>query len=336
MNDYKFRKEFIRQLYSLVNSNIELLDTLNIIRFNFKNKQLNKILKLKKSLENGDSLSKAFKNISNDKEFLMFITTAEKTGNLKQVLKLLYEKYDMIYKIKMELISLMIYPIIVISVTIIILIMIMIFLIPKFVEIYEDLNQELPNVTIFIINTSKIINKYYYLILIFLLILIIFSKLFIRYNKKIFDKFILQLPLVKEFLILNFSQSMYITLSSNIDIIDSLKLCLQTENIHFKLVINKITNKILKGEDIYDIFKSLTFFDIEYRSYLIIAGNTGKLSESFKILSMIYKNRIENKIKIYLKLFEPISIVFIAFIIGIIVFAIMLPLFSIGQNIDIK
>lgn len=336
MNDFKFRKEFIRQLYSLLNSNLELPDAINIIKFNFKDEKLNKIMKLKRSLENGDNLSKAFKNITIDKEFLMFITTAEKTGDLKQILKLLYDKYEMMYKIKIELISLIIYPIMVISITTIILIMIMLFLIPKFVEIYEDLNQDLPKFTKSIIKLSTIMGKYYYLLIITFVFIFIILKLFIKYNKKVYDKFILNLPLVKDFIILNFSQTMYITLLANVDIIDSLKLCLNTDNIYFKSIINKLSNKVLKGEDICNIFKSLIFFDAEYRSYLMIAGNTGKLSESFKMLSIIYKNKIENKIKIYLKLFEPISIIIIATIIGIIVFAIMLPLFNIGQNIDIK
>ena len=119
-------------------------------------------------------------------------------------------------------------------------------------------------------------------------------------------------------------------LSSDITFLDALKLCSNNSNLHLKKEINRIIIKITKGESIRNVFVRSNFFDREYISYIIISDSTGKLDKNLKI---IYKNRTYKKINIYLKLLEPLSIIIIAILIGSIVFSIILPLFSIGEDL---
>ena len=333
MKEYLFRKKFVSQLYELINSDIELIDAINIIKNNFNKKELKKILNLKRSLEKGENLEKSFSNISSNKEFLIFITTSEKTGNLKENLKILNEKYELIYKIREQIKSLLIYPVIILITTFFVTIILLLFVVPKFILIYEDLNKKLPLITRIIINLSTFFKNNFLFIIALIIMLNIAISFFIKKYKYTFDKLILYIPIYKDILILNFNESMYSMLSSDITFLDALKLCANNSNLHLKKEINRIIIKITKGESIRNVFFRSNFFDREYISYIVISDSTGKLDETFKHLKIIYKNRIDKKINIYLKLLEPISIIIIAILIGSIVFSIILPLFSIGEDL---
>ena len=80
-------------------------------------------------------------------------------------------------------------------------------------------------------------------------------------------------------------------------------------------------------------FEKAKYFDIEYKNYISIADATGEVEKVFKTLTTIKNNRLRYKIKIYLKFLEPISIMIIALFVGLIVLAIMLPLFNLGESI---
>lgn len=333
MSDFKFRKKFTEQLSDLLEGDINLLEAINILSNSFKGKFRDKILHLKYSVEKGKDFEVSFSSISKDKEFLTFIKTGEKTGNLKRVLKLLKEKYIFIQEIKSEILMIITYPMVVISVAIIILNILLLVVVPKFVEIYNDLEEDLPLITKLILNLSNfMIKKWQYLILI--LISIILSIYFsFKYLKNIFSKIIINIPIFREYIVLSFTQTMYAAFASKVRFIEAMQLCINIDNVVFKNELIKILKKIEKGNSITQSFKSSKYFDNEYKSYIIIADRTGELENTFKTLSVILNNRLKYKIKIYLKFLEPISIIIIATFVGIIVLAIMLPLFSIGENI---
>lgn len=76
-------------------------------------------------------------------------------------------------------------------------------------------------------------------------------------------------------------------------------------------------------------FSKSNLFDEEFLRYILIIDKTGDIENCFSKLSLLYTKRVTNKIKIYTKLIEPISIIIVAIIIGSLVLSIMLPLFSI-------
>lgn len=333
MSDFKFRKKFTEQLSDLLEGDINLLEAINILTRSFKGKNLDKIRRLKYSLEKGRDFERAFNNISDDKEFLTFIKTGEKTGNIKRVLKLLKEKYNFVQEIKSEIIMIITYPLIVVTVALIILNILLLVVVPKFVDIYADLEQELPIITKIVINLSNVMlnNKIYILIF---LISIPFSIYFLlKYFNSIISKIIMILPIIKEYIILSFTQTMYAAFASKIRFLDAIKLCTNIDNLSFKEELIKITKSIEKGESITISFQNAKYFDDEYKSYINISDTTGELENTFKTLSIILNNRLKYKIKLYLKFLEPISIIIIAIFVGLIVLAIMLPLFSLGENI---
>lgn len=333
MNDFKFRKKLVESLSDLLSSGIGLVESIEIISKSFNKKEKYSINCLKKDIEKGKDLEKSFRHISKDKEFLLFIKTAEKTGNISSSLKLLKEKYTFKENVQKEIATILIYPLFLIIFSIIIFILLLIYVVPKFIEIYSDISQELPTITLFIISLSNIIRQYYIIIILILSLPIISIIIIKKLYKNIYDAILIKyIAIYREYVILSFTQNMYIILANKIDFLQSLKICMNTENSYFKKELYKLYKNIEKGEYVSRAFSKCEIFDEEYKNYIRIADSTAKLDESFKNLSIILDSRLKSKIRIYFKLLEPLFIIIIASMIGFIVLSIMLPIFTLGEN----
>ena len=326
---------FTKSVYYLLNGKISLIDTLGIVAQNYDGDLKSRIIRTKQQIEKGVSLHRAFSKITVDREFMEMIKIGEETGNLEIVFKNLYEKYEFNQKIKKDIKSLSIYPVTVIITALVIVFILLKFVVPKFVLIYSDIGQELPKVTQIIINFSKIADKYGIIFLITIVFLFFGFKKWKRQNEKIFEKKILGIKIIgkmyKNICILNFTRNMYSLTDANVPLIQSLKMCTNSKSYVLNEELKKIILKIEKGESIQKSFKNTTFFDNEYVSFLTIGEKTGEMKISFFNLNEIYYEKVSEKIKWLLKMFEPISIIFIGVIIGMIVFSVMLPIFKMGE-----
>ena len=326
---------FAKSVYYLLNGKISLIDTLTIVSQNYKNEMKNKILKTKIQIEQGVPLNKAFYKITQEREFLEMIKIGEQTGNLELVFKNLYQRYEFNQKIKKDIIGLSIYPVTVIITAVIIVAVLLKFVVPKFVSIYSDIGQDLPKITKTVINISKVFDKYWILFfgaMIFIYFLFFYFK---KKNEEDFEKFFLKLKIIgkmyKDICVLNFTRNMYSLTDTNISFVKSLEMCSNSKSNVLNKELKKIISKIEKGESIQKSFKNTTFFDAEYRSFLTIGERTGKMEISFFNLNEIYYERVNEKIKWFLKMFEPFSIIFIGILIGGIIFSVMLPIFKMGE-----
>ena len=326
---------FTKSVYYLLNGKISLIDTLTIVSQNYKNEMKNKILKTKIQIEQGVPLNKAFYKITQEREFLEMIKIGEQTGNLELVFKNLYQKYEFNQKIKKDIIGLSIYPVTVIVTAVIIVAILLKFVVPKFVSIYSDIGQDLPKITKTVINMSKIFDKYwiaFFGAMVFIYFLFFYFK---KKNEEDFEKFFLKLRIIgkmyKDICVLNFTRNMYSLTNTNISFVKSLEMCSNSKSNVLNKELKKIISKIEKGESIQKSFKNTTFFDAEYRSFLTIGERTGKMEISFFNLNEIYYERVNEKIKWFLKMFEPFSIIFIGILIGGIIFSVMLPIFKMGE-----
>ena len=326
---------FTKSVYYLLNGKISLIDTLGIVSQNYDGDLRSKIIRTKQQIERGVSLHRAFSKITANREFMEMVKIGEETGNLEIVFKNLYEKYEFNQKIKKDIKNLSIYPVTVIITALVIVFILLKFVVPKFVLIYSDIGQELPKVTKIVLHFSKIVDKYGIIFLIIIVFLSFCFKKWKRQNEKTFEKKILGIKIIgkmyKNICILNFTRNMYSLTDANVPLIQSLKMCTNSKSYVLNEELKKIILKIEKGESIQKSFKNTTFFDNEYRSFLTIGEKTGEMKISFFNLNEIYYEKVSEKIKWFLKMFEPLSIIFIGVIIGLIVFSVMLPVFKMGE-----
>ena len=165
----------------------------------------------------------------------------------------------------------------------------------------------------------------------------LFFRNYIKNNKVNYEKNILKIKIIgkiyREIKILDFSQNMYSLLCSKIELIQALELCFKNTEGFFKKELEKIVVKLKKGKEITKSFGNSAFFDREYISFLNIGEKTGDMETAFSNLTEIYYDRVNEKIKLFLKILEPVSIIIIGIIIGFIVFSVMMPIFKMSEGL---
>ena len=329
---------FISSLYFLVKADIRITDALSILAGNFSGILKNSINNAASALKSGKTLRESFSFITDDKIFLNTMQIAEESGNMLLPLENLKNKYEFEQELKKEIINLSLYPALVLATSVVIISILFRFVVPKFSGIYTDLNKEIPYLTKIMIKISTLYGRYFAVTSALSAAVFIFLIIYYKKNREIFEKFFVKLPvtkkLYKEFRMLYFSQSMSILLNSGVEIIKSIELSKQTAGSLLGKDLKILIKKLEQGFSISSIIENIEFFDNEYKNYILIGEETGNLGFVFSHITNIYFMRIREKTKRFLRILEPVSIIFIAFFIGLIVISVLLPVFRLGENLN--
>jgi type IV pilus assembly protein PilC len=330
---------FISSLYFLVRADIRIADALSILSENFSGSLKENIINAVSALKSGKSLKEGFSFITSDKIFLNTMAIAEESGNLLLPLENLKNKYEFELELKKEIINLSLYPALVLLTSVIIISILLKFVVPKFTGIYNDLNKEIPRLTRIIMKISTLYEKYFLAVSAFCIIFSFFFILYCKKNPKNLEKLFIILPGIKTFYkelrILYFSQSMSILLNSGVEILRAIELSTQSAGQLLGKELKILAKKLEQGLSMGNIIENMDFFNSEYKNYILIGEETGNLGFIFSHITDIYFIRIKEKTKRLLKILEPVSIIFIAFFIGLIVISILLPVFKLGENLSI-
>lgn len=326
------KKNFIQKLRILLSKGLDLIESLKILEKYYNKKEALKIQKCRLKLEKGFSISISFREIMDDEYFLSMLIVAEKIGNLDKVLEVVAKKYEFEADLKKSIYEVMMYPLIVFFLSIILVIFLNIFIIPKFQEMYNSLGKELPFITILLLRISEYIRKRVLFLVIYFILLVIIIKFILKKNKFYMDKFLFKIEFFKNIEILKFSIYMLSSLEANLDFVESLKLSMNISNIYFKSELKKIYFKISKGEIVSNAFAN-DIFNSEIKSYIYIGEKSGDMLKSFYLIKENYEIYLREKMKYIFKVLEPLLIILVASLIGVIIFAMMSPIFNMGDNL---
>lgn len=335
---------YLTQLSTYLKAGIPIVDSIKILSSQSKTKADKTIWKsVVYELSMGATLSEAMTRMGVifPKLLINMIKTSEMTGDLPLVLDEQAEYYKTTEKAKKEMVNAMMYPLFVFVFAVIIIAYIIAFVVPQFVNIYNNIGSDLPSITKAIINVSNFMrNNYLSIITIILLIIIVFT---ILYKKSVVFKsnvqiFLMHLPIVGKIIIYNemtmFSKTFATLMNNNIFITDSMDILGRiTDNEIYKSIIYDVVIALSKGENLSVAFNNnWAFPDIAYQ--MIVTGEkTGELGLMMEKVADYYSEEHMNAISRIKSLIEPIMIVFLAVIVGGILLAVIIPMFSMYENI---
>jgi type II secretory pathway component PulF len=322
-------------------ASIPLINAIKLAKNQTENPKLVKFLDyLEKEIKEGKSFFSAIENqkIINIPPYIAnSIKVGEESGKLSIVLiemsKFLKDEDRLFSKTKQALI----YPMFIIIVAIFMIAFMLTTVVPKIVKVFENLNQKLPPITVFVINSGNFLKANYQIILLIFLILII---LFIVAYKKIYkfrfllDSLMLKIPVINKIIISKelgrFSYLVYILTSSGVNYITAINLATNTiENEKIKSVFQKALNEVIEGKKLsVSLAKAGFDFDKSFLQAIALAEETSEVDEILKNISEIYFEENQNRINTILSLIEPMLIIVVGGIIGFIVTALLLPMFS--------
>lgn len=340
MNDLIF---FLTQLSTYIKAGMSLIDSIRILSRQYKDRNYRRIFKkLMYSLTMGDSFSTALSKQSETfpKLLINMIKTAEMTGQLPETLDDMADYYASIEKTKKQIINAMTYPTIVFVFAIAVIVFIMLYVVPQFTEIYASMGVEIPSFTRVVMNVSNFLKDN--AITMLLVIIVILSVLLIliknvKQFRKGYQYLIMHIPVIKDVIIYSevatFSKTFASLLANNVFITDSMDILSKLSNNEiYKDLIYKTIENLGKGERVSLAFKDHWAFPIPAYEMLVTGEKTGQLPEMMAKVASYYQNEQENIVTRLKTFIEPILIVFLTVIVGIIILSIIVPMFKMYES----
>lgn len=337
---------FATQLSTYLKSGITLIESLKILSRQYKNKYYKKIFKMIiYDLSMGENLSTALENrgVAFPTLFVTMVKTSEMTGELPEVLDDMADYYTETEKTRKQMITAMMYPSIVFVFAISVLTFIMIYVIPKFVNIYDSMDGvEIPGITKFIIGISDFTQKNILYIGLGVVVFIILFRILFK-NNKAFRTFVqwclMHIPVISTIIIYKevtmFTKTFSSLLAHNVFITDSMEILSRvTQNeIYRTLIFNTVTN-LAKGERLSAEFDGHWAFPIPAYEMIVTGERTGQLPEMMSKVSAYYQELHQNSVTRIKTFIEPVLIVFLTGMVGVIVLSIVLPMFNMYQAVQ--
>ncbi len=329
----------LTQLSTYLKAGIPLIDAVKILeKQSVKSKEKRIYSNIIFELSKGENLSNALR--AQNGVFPIFlvnmIKTAELTGDLNEVLEDMQKYYDKKDKNKKAFINSMTYPLVLFSFAILVLIFILTYVLPQFVTLFEKEDATIPTFTKVILGVSSFLSNHlwgiiFFIILLVLLICVLYK--YVRSVRKGLQIFIMKLPFIGKIIIYNeivmFTKTFSSLLSHKVFITDSIKVLEGVSNNEvFKDIIKDSLNSLSKGENISSSFENKWVFPVAAYEMLVTGENTGKLDMMMKYVGEYYEDLEAGLLKRFNSFIEPILIVFIAVIVGIVVISVIIPMFS--------
>ena len=331
---------YLTQLSTYLKAGIPIVDAMKILAKQAKTKTEKDIWKsIVYELSMGATLSEAMIRSGNvfPKLLINMVKTAEMTGDLAQVLDEQAEYYKSVEKSRKEMMNAMMYPIFVFGFAIIIVTYIIVSVVPQFVSIYDSLGADLPGITKFIISLSNFIRSKYLIILLVIFVLIFAFKKSVEFKSSV-QYLLMHLPVIGDIIIYNemtmFSKTFATLINNNIFITDSMDILGRiTDNEIYKGIIFDAVTSLSKGDNLSSAFNdNWAFPDIAYQ--MIVTGEkTGQLGLMMEKVAEYYQEEHFNAMARIKALVEPLMIIFLAVIVGGILLAVIIPMFSMYQDI---
>ncbi len=332
-----------RQMATMLESGIALLRVISIIEKQAEKPKLKEMFsQIKNDVSQGQTLSSALaKNPKYfDKLYVSMVKAGEASGSLDVVLVRLAKSKEDSEELKGRVKGAMIYPVIVIVVSFTIVYGLMSFVVPRFVEMFAGAGMKMPALTQVVINISAVMAKFWHVILgavvggIFLLIKTVKSPK----GKEKFDKFILKIPMIGSLLrkvaVARFTRTMATLLSSGVPILLAFDIASETSG---NTVISKAVvlarNSIKEGNTIAKPLEQSGEFPVMVTQMIEVGEESGTITEMLNKISDFMETDIKQGIQALVSAMEPLAIVIMAVLVGTIVIALFLPLFSISDAV---
>jgi type IV pilus assembly protein PilC len=332
---------FTRQMVTFLNAGVTLTKSIKNIADSQKNVVVKSVLNsIYESINAGSDFSEALAKHPKifDQMFVNIVKAGETSGNLDKALDALATYMEKTAQMQQTIKSAMMYPKFVLMFTAVIVFVIIWKIIPVFQSLFSSLGGELPAPTQLLVDASDLLQAH------FLLVLGVMVAAFfgIKYAFKLkpvqnfWDKFVINAPvfgeLVRQIIVSRVSSVLALLLSSGTSMIESIEIASKVANNNeYYQSLKKSAADVSNGVELSVAFKKTNRFDDVFVQLVETGEETGKIDDLMHKIADYYDQEVAVKIKGFSSLIEPLLIVIMGAVIGSIVVAIYLPIFTMGE-----
>lgn len=338
----KAKESFYNEFTALMDSGIDIQRALGILIEEQQKARLKEVLEsIAKSLVSGSSLSESMKKTGHFSSYeYQSVRIGEETGRLKIILAHLTSYYADKVKLKRQLVGVFTYPVFVILITFGVLYFMLNSVVPMFEDVFKQFGQELPYLTQKIVWLSRYFSTFmlYFIGASLLLTVYFYTQRKEVWYRSMMSGFLLRLPifgiLIRKIYTARFCQSLSLLLSAGTPLVSALELVEDMIGFYpIEAALQKIRKDIVAGEPLHVGLMGCAVFDQRMISLVKIAEEINQLDKTFDRLAHQNQEEIEYRSKLIGTIIEPLIIVIVGSIVGIIMVAMYMPMFNLSNVI---
>ncbi len=340
-----------RQFATLVSSGMPMLRTLQTLEDQTQDDQISEAIGgVRSDVEAGSTLEQSMERYPKvfDRLFRAMVRSGEQSGRLDEVLDRIAFQVEKQDSLRRQVKSAMMYPLLVFGFAVVVLVAIVAFVIPIFAEVFEELAEEnseasasLPLPTQICVTASDLLTGSWY-ILVPAIVAIVVGVVKLKQTERgheVWDKLKLRLPMkigdvIQKVALARWSRTFAGSVSAGVPMLQAIKLTGETSgNIVLERAMEDVYASVKRGGTLAGPIEANAIFPPMVGHMVAVGEETGQLQAMTSKVADFYEAEVDAKVKALTALIEPIMIVFVGGIVGFIVVAMYLPMFSIYENI---
>lgn len=332
---------FTRQMATMMGAGVPLLQSFDIIGEGFENPNMRTLVEnIKQEVAAGNSLASSLRKFPQyfDDLYCNLVDSGEQAGSLEQLLDRVASYKEKTEALKAKIKKAMTYPIAVIIVAVIVTAILLIKVVPTFQGVFAGFGAELPAFTMMVINLSEFLQRWWYLFLLgFFAAGFAFQKAHQRSEKfrDAMDRTVLKLPIIGDILykavVARFARTLATTFSAGVPLVDALdSVSGATGNVVFRNAVNKVKQDVSTGMQLNFAMRTTNVFPAMAIQMTAIGEESGALDEMLDKVASFYEAEVDNMVDNLTTLLEPLIMAVLGILVGGLIIAMYLPIFSLG------
>lgn len=333
---------FSRQLSVMISAEVPVVKALKVLVRQTANKNLRTVVaNLAADVEGGTKFSAALERYPKvfDDFFVNIVRSGETTGKLDEVLDYLATQQEKDYDLSSKIKGAMIYPAFILSGLVVVGVVMMIFVIPQLTAILTESGATLPLSTKILIGTSDVMRNYWWALLIALIAIIVGVRYLIAFpaGRKYWDGIKLKLPvfghLFQRIYMVRFTRGLATLLTGGVEMVGALKIAGDiTGNAVYRDLIRQTVKEVEDGNSMTTVFARSKEIPVMVTQMIGIGEQSGKIDVILEKITDFYGREIENLVRNLTTLMEPLIMLVMGVAVGIMVAAIILPMYSLASS----
>ena len=335
---------FSRQFATMIDAGVAIVRCLDILEGQTRDPVLSPVIaQCKKDVKGGLSLTDAFAKHPNvfSRLYVSMVKAAETGGILDKILDRLAAFLEKEQEVRGKIKAAMIYPILILAFAVIMVVALFMFVLPKFKEIFDSMNINMPVATKALFAMSALMRNYWYVLPIAVVGFVFAYRWYSRTESGTWqiDMLKLKFPVIGDLVlkmgISRFSRTFATLIASGVPMMRSLEIVGETSgNRVISSAVESARSAIREGQKISTPLAQSGLFPGMVTHMIDIGEETGRLSEMLEKVSDFYDQEVENAVKALTSLIEPCLIVVMGGLVGFIAVSIMAPIFTLISNIN--
>ncbi len=335
---------FCKQFVSILAAGVTVINALEMLAEQSENPTLQEALKdVMLSVQKGETLASAM--AENPDVFpsilVNMVSAGEASGSLEIAFDRMSTHFEKDNRIKAMVKKAMIYPVVVLVVMVIVIVAMLVLVIPSFETMFADMGMELPFMTRMVVAMSNFLQTKWYIVVAFIAALIVGFKMFksTDYGVHALGKFKMKAPIVGNMTVKGacsrFARTISTLMAAGLPLIECIDITAKTmDNIWFKEALLDAKEQVARGVALSTPLVESGLFPAMICQMTRIGEETGNVEEMLTKVADYYDEEVEIATQSISSAMEPIIIVVLALIVGVMVMAIMTPMFSMYSGID--